>query len=220
MPETDGFGFIAEIRRDVRLARTPVLVLTSAAQKSDGARCLELHVVAHLIKPVGRSELRKAIVQALGNGGQARPQPRSSPPAVERYPSLHILLAEDNPVNRTLAVRLLEKRGHTVVTAANGRDALQELERGNFDLVLMDVQMPEMDGFEATAALRNQESTTGEHLPVIAMTAYAMHGDRERCLAAGMDGYVAKPVNGADLVATIERVLDQVGSGHTILPRS
>jgi two-component system sensor histidine kinase/response regulator len=212
IPETDGFALVAEIRGDPRLARMAILVLTSAAQKGETARCRDLHVAAHLIKPVGRSELRKAIVQALGNGRQAPPQPRSSLPAVERYPSLHILLAEDNPVNRMLAVRLLEKRGHAVVTAVNGRDALQKVECGSFDLVLMDVQMPEMDGFEATAALRNQEKTTGRHLPVIAMTAYAMQGDREHCLAAGMDGYVVKPVNAADLFATIERVLAEVGS--------
>ena len=211
MPETDGFALIAEIQRNPKLARMAILVLSSAAQKGETARCRDLHVAADLIKPVGRSELRKAIIQALANG-PALPQPRSSPPAVERYPGLHILLAEDNPVNRMLAVRLLEKRGHSVVTAANGRDALQEVERGSFDLVLMDVQMPEMDGFEATAALRDKEKTMGRHVPVIAMTAYAMQGDRERCLAAGMDGYVAKPINAADLFASIERVLAEAGS--------
>ena len=212
MPEIDGFALIAEIQRNPKLAQMAILVLSSAAQKGDTARCRDMHVTAHLIKPVGRSELRKAIIQALRNGRQAPLQLRSSPPAVERYPGLHILLADDNPVNRTLAVRLLEKRGHTVVTAANGRDALQEAERDNFDLVLMDVQMPEMDGFEATATLRNQEKTTGKHLPVIAMTAYAMQGDRERCVAAGMDGYVVKPVDVAGLFVTIERVLAEVGS--------
>jgi CheY-like chemotaxis protein len=139
---------------------------------------------------------------------------------VERYPGLHILLAEDNPVNRMLAVRLLEKRGHTVVTAANGRVALQEVARGSFDLVLMDVQMPEMDGFEATAALRNQEQRTAARLPIIAMTAYAMQGDRERCLAAGMDGYVIKPIDATGLFATIEQVLAEVGSRIAPLPRT
>jgi two-component system, sensor histidine kinase and response regulator len=219
MPETDGFALIAEIQQNPRLTGMAILVLTSAATKGEAARCRGLHVAAHLIKPVGRSELRSAIIQALGNRRQPSPQPRS-PSAGERYPGLHILLAEDNPVNRMLAVRLLEKRGHTVVTAVNGRDALQEVERGSFDLALMDVQMPEMDGFEATAALRNQEKTTGEHLPVIAMTAYAMQGDRERCLAAGMDGYFVKPIDTAGLFATIARVLAEVGSRQTLLPFS
>ena len=220
MPETDGFALIAEIRRNPKFGGMAILLLTSTATKGDTARCRDLHVAAQLVKPVGRSELRSAIVQALGTGGRRPPQPRSSPSAAKRYPRLHILLAEDNPVNRTLAVRLLEKRGHTVVTAANGRDALKEVERGTFDLVLIDVQMPEMDGFEATAALRNQEKTTGGHLPVIAMTAYAMQGDRERCLAAGMDGYVSKPINADDLFLTVERVLTELGSRHTLLPRS
>ena len=210
MPETDGFALIAEIQRNPRLSGMAILVLTSAATKGDAARCRDLHVAAHLIKPVGRSELRSAIVQALGNGRQAPPQPRSCPSAAERYTGLDILLAEDNRVNRMVAVRLLEKRGHTVVSAVNGRDALEKIGRGSFDLVLMDVQMPEMDGFEATSALRDLEKTAGGHLPVIAMTAYAMQGDRERCLAAGMDGYISKPINGADLFVTIERTLSRV----------
>ncbi|MBZ5617416.1 MAG: PAS domain S-box protein [Acidobacteriia bacterium] len=213
MPETDGFALIAEMRRDPRLAPTAILVLTSAAQTGDAACCRDLNVAVHLIKPVGRCELRKAILQVLGNERQARPQPRPSTPSAERYPSLRILLAEDNPVNRLLAVHLLEKRGHAVVEAVNGRGAVDELARGAFDLVLMDVQMPEMDGFEATAALREKEKTTGRHLPVIAMTAYAMRGDRERCLAAGMDGYISKPVDAEELFSTIEQVLAGTGSG-------
>jgi two-component system sensor histidine kinase/response regulator len=220
MPETDGFALIAEIRRNPQLARMAILVLSSAAEKGETARCRELNVAAHLMKPVGCSELRNAIVQALGNERPAPAQPRSSPSATERHPHLHILLVEDNPVNRMLALRFLQKRGHSVVTAVNGRAALQEVEHGSFDLVLMDIQMPEMDGFEATAALRDREKTTEWHLPVIAMTAHAMQGDRERCLAAGMDGYVAKPINATDLFATIERVLAEVGSRHTLLPRS
>ena len=182
-----------------------IVVLTSAGQTGDVAHCQELNVAAHLIKPVGCSELRKAVVQVLGNQPHAPPRPSS--PSPDRYPSLHILLAEDNRVNQLLAVRLLEKRGHTVVAADNGRNALEEIERGSFDLVLMDVQMPEMDGFEATAALRDKQKTMDRHLPVIAMTAYAMQGDRERCLATGMDGYISKPIHAEELFATIERVL-------------
>jgi CheY-like chemotaxis protein len=120
---------------------------------------------------------------------------------------LRILIVEDNLVNRTLAVRLVEKEGHTTMSASTGREALAVLERERFDLVLMDLQMPEMDGFEATAAVRASERKTGAHLPIIALTASAMAGDRERCVASGMDGYVAKPIRVKELVAEIERVL-------------
>ena len=119
---------------------------------------------------------------------------------------MRILLAEDNAVNQLLALRVLEKHGHTVVTAGNGRAALERLEKATFDLVLMDIQMPEMDGFEATAAIRREEEATGKHLPIIAMTAHAMEGDRERCLAAGMDGYIAKPIKAEDLIDAIEKL--------------
>ncbi|MBK5291315.1 MAG: response regulator [Acidobacteriia bacterium] len=219
MPDTGGFSLIAEIRRDPRLAPTVIVVLTSAPQAGDGARCRELNVAAHLTKPVGRSELRKAVAQALGSEWKALPQAQSSTPAVDRYPGLHILLAEDNPVNRLLAVRVLEKRGHTVAVAVNGRDALEKCRLGSFDLVLMDVQMPGMDGLEATAAIRDKERITGLHLPILAMTAYALQSDRERCLAAGMDGYISKPFNPDKLFSTIERVLAVAESGSTLALR-
>jgi two-component system, sensor histidine kinase and response regulator len=125
----------------------------------------------------------------------------------ERRP-LHILLAEDNVVNQTLASRLLAKHGHNVVTTDNGREALERLDQESFDLVLMDVQMPEIDGFEATATLRKKEQATGAHLPVVAMTAHAMQGDKERCLAAGMDGYVSKPINAKELIAAVHAALE------------
>ena len=142
-----------------------------------------------------------------------------SPPAPDRRPAplrggaggLHVLLAEDNAVNRKVAVRLLQKRGHMVVAVEDGRQALRALDGERFDVVLMDVQMPEMDGFEATAAVRARERVEGGHLPIVALTAYAMKGDRERCLEAGMDAYVAKPVNADELFATLERLVPGAG---------
>jgi CheY-like chemotaxis protein len=125
----------------------------------------------------------------------------------EERRALRILLAEDNLVNQMLASRLLEKHGHIVVIAADGRQALERLETESFDLVLMDVQMPEMDGFEATEAIRKKEGATGRHLPIVAMTAHAMRGDRERCLAAGMDGYVSKPIIAEELFRVVEKVI-------------
>jgi CheY-like chemotaxis protein len=133
-------------------------------------------------------------------------QTHSGPPAQLAGESLRILLAEDNIVNQKVAQRFLIKEGHSVVVVSNGREALATLDREQFDLVLMDVQMPEMDGFEATAAIRARERFTGARLPILAMTAYAMAGDQERCLAAGMDGYVAKPVHKADLLNAIRSV--------------
>jgi CheY-like chemotaxis protein len=128
----------------------------------------------------------------------------------ENQHRLHILLAEDNVVNQKLAARVLEKRGHTVVVVENGKEALAALERHGFDLVLMDVQMPEMDGLEATRVIREQEKETGGHVPIIAMTAYAMKGDRERCLEAGMDAYVSKPIQAGELFQAIERLIPSV----------
>jgi len=172
-------------------------------------RCQELGVVAYLTKPIRQSELREAIARVLGANAS-----EGAIPLVTRYSlgsacepgsALRILLVEDNAVNQRLAVRLIEKRGHRVSVASNGRRAIEVLEKESFDLVLMDVQMPEMDGFEATAAIRKREEATGTHTPVIALTAHAMKGDRERCLDAGMDGYLAKPIRSHEL----DQVLDK-----------
>jgi CheY-like chemotaxis protein len=156
--------------------------------------------------------LLEAINLSLGKSAQKTDRPvlvtRHSLREARR--TIRILLAEDNAVNRTLAIRLLEKQGHAVVVANNGREALAILAKAafaGFDLVLMDVQMPEMDGFEATAAIREREKSTGQHLPIIAMTAHAMKGDEERCLAAGMDGYVSKPISTRELFATIDKLV-------------
>jgi len=206
MPEMDGFALVERIRQNPRLTGATIMMLTSAGQRGDAARCRQLGVAAYLTKPVGQSELFDALVQVLGQG-ICEPQAAA---LITRHSlrggrkGLRVLLAEDNVVNQTLAVRLLEKRGCRVVVAGNGREAVAALEKGGFDLVLMDVQMPEMDGLEATAAIREKEITTGTHIPIIAMTAHAMKGDRERCLAGGIDGYVSKPVRPQELFEAIE----------------
>jgi PAS domain S-box-containing protein len=216
MPETDGFTLVAQIKRRPHLAGAMIMMLTSGGQRGDAARCRELGVSAYLTKPVGRSELLDAILRVLGT----RPLDAEQPPLVTRHSlreekkGLRILLAEDNAVNRRLAMRMLEKRGHTVVVANTGREALAALERETFDLVLMDVQMPDMDGFEATSAVREKENITGLHVPIVAMTAHAMVGDRERCLAAGMDEYVSKPVKAKDLFEAIRRLVPATAQGE------
>jgi CheY-like chemotaxis protein len=208
MPEMDGFALVEQIRRNPGLAGAAIMMLTSASHSGDVARCRELGVVQYLTKPIGQLELLEAIQQAVGSSREAvapAPQPSTDLPLRERRTGFRILLAEDNLVNQMLAVRLLEKRGHHVQVAGDGREALEKLKTADFDLVLMDVQMPEMDGFEATAAIREREkATAGSHQIVIAMTAHAIAGDRERCLRAGMDGYVSKPFRLAELLKEIE----------------
>jgi two-component system sensor histidine kinase/response regulator len=171
-------------------------MLTSAGGLGAAARCRELGISAYLTKPVGQEELRSAIGRAL----QSEPYENFPPLTAGSSPRrqggpLRILLAEDNLVNQRVAVRLLEKRSHSVAIANNGLEVLERVEIQPFDLILMDVQMPGMDGFEATVAIRRKEAALGGHVPIIAMTAHAMEGDRARCLAAGMDGYVSKPIH-------------------------
>jgi len=203
MPDMDGFSLVEKIRKDPALSTATIMMLTSAGHRGDAERCRELEVSAYLLKPIRQSELREAIAQVLG----AR-QEHVSAPLVTRFsqleprdpaPSLCILVAEDNLVNRKLIERLLEKRGHGVSLASNGREALAAVKSGQFELVFMDVQMPEMDGFETTAAIRSWEAEKGSHTPIIALTAHAMKGDREKCLAAGMDGYLSKPISPTEL---------------------
>jgi len=209
MPNMDGFAVAEVIKEDPALAGATIMMLTSARQKGDAARCRQLGVAAYLVKPIKQSDLLEAIVRTLSpreHRGTRPALPDDESSGIERSP-LRILLAEDNAVNQKLAVRSLEKRGHRVTVAQNGKEALAALENEAFDLILMDVQMPEMDGFEATAAIREREEHTGEHVPIIAMTARAMKGDRERCLEAGMDAYVAKPIRRRELFRTIQRLL-------------
>jgi len=210
MPDLDGFSVVRRIRSKPELAGAVILMLTSDTQKGDLERCRELGIAAHLVKPVTQSDLLDTILLLLGKRIAPAAEPESSPSQPQTSRTLRILLAEDNPVNQQLAVRLLRKRRHTVVVAGNGREAVDHLERSKysgFDIVLMDVQMPEMNGWEATAAIRARESQFGVHTPIVAMTAHALKGDQERCLAAGMDGYVSKPIRSDILVAEIERCL-------------
>jgi two-component system sensor histidine kinase/response regulator len=210
MPEIDGFMLAERIHEHPDLTGATVMMLSSASQPLEARRCQKLGLAAYLSKPIKQAELYRAILAALGSP-EARPQP-PPPPARRGGRALRLLLAEDNLVNQKLAVRLLEKQGHTVVVAANGREAVEAVQRQAFDLVLMDVQMPEMDGFEATAAIRQLERGTGRHLPILAMTAYAMKGDRERCLESGMDGYVSKPIQPRELSDMIDKLVASSGS--------
>ena len=206
MPDMDGLDLIKQIRQRPHLGHVNIIVLTSAGRWCDAGCCPGFGLETCLSKPVGQSELRNAIVGAVSAAGATAG--RAGPgrcPVKHRTRNLRILLAEDNLVNQKLACRLLEKQGHGVAIAGNGREALAAIEKDAFDLVLMDVQMPDIDGFAATQTIRENEAGTGRHLPIIAMTAHAMKGDEERCLEAGMDGYVSKPINAAELLAVIDQ---------------
>jgi CheY-like chemotaxis protein/anti-sigma regulatory factor (Ser/Thr protein kinase) len=210
MPAIDGFALAQWIRSSAELADSKVvLMLNSPGQRTGGTQFRELGIVSYVMKPVSRAALANALLRALdaaSQGAQDLVSQRPPGSAVEPSPSvaLRILLAEDNKINQYVARRLLEKHGHTVTVAGNGYEAVSLLDRADFDLVLMDVQMPEMDGFEATAAIRVKENGTGRHIPIIAMTAHAMKGDQERCLQAGMDSYVPKPITPSVLFSAIE----------------
>src|SRR5271163_2437020 len=212
MPEMDGFTLAERIKKMPQLAGAVLMMLTSGAHLGDAARCRELGISAYLLKPVSQGELLQAIGSVLNLPAQEKAPLVTRHSLRETNHRSRVLLAEDNAVNQTLAVRLLTRRGFTVVTATNGREALARLERESFDIVLMDIQMPEMGGFEATAAIREKEKSTGLHIPIIAMTANALKGDKERCLAAGMDAYIAKPIQTSELFAAIEAALEQSGA--------
>jgi CheY-like chemotaxis protein len=186
------------------------MMLSSGARPGDRARCFELGISAYLTKPVKQSDLMDTIVGVFASRG-ARKEPRAGA-ARERKGGrrLRVLVAEDNRVNQQVAVGMLERAGHEATVAENGREVLALLEKGTFDVVLMDVQMPELDGLETTAAIRERERAAGGHLPIVALTAHAMKGDAERCLAAGMDAYMAKPLQPRELADTIASVLPGV----------
>ncbi len=208
MPEMDGFMLAEAVKRDPALRAVPMIILTSAGRPEDGARSRRLGIAAFLTKPVKQSELLDAMAIAIaGIPSDAGTAGATGAAAHRPARSLRILLAEDNPVNQHVAKRILEKRGHRVTVVGNGREAVAALApeaAGRFDVVLMDVQMPEMDGLDATVAIRAREKGTATRVPIVAMTAHAMEGDRERCLQAGMDGYVTKPVEADRLFEAVE----------------
>jgi two-component system, sensor histidine kinase and response regulator len=205
MPDMDGFAVADEIMHRAELAGTTIVMLTSSGQFGDAARRHDVGISAYLSKPIKGADLLEAIIGALERSRPAAVTPRPSAivpaTAIRR---LKVLLAEDNVINQQVAVGLLTKRGHDVSVTSNGREALEAIERDTFDVVLMDIQMPEVGGFEATAAIRFRERQTGGHLRIIAMTAHAMIGDRERCLVAGMDGYLPKPIDRNMLFSVVE----------------
>ena len=220
MPKMDGFDLVERLKVGQPACDSTIMMLTSGGQRGDAQRCQALGIAAYLLKPVRQSELRDAMIRVLSSRGSkgvltmvTRSSLRGSADASR---TLKILLAEDNLVNQKLASRMLEKRNHSVTVAMNGKEALAALEKESFDLVLMDMQMPEMDGFEATTLLREQERLTGLHQLVIAMTALAMNGDRERCMAVGMDGYLSKPIRPQEL----DSILDSVLAPREELPRN
>ena len=204
----DGFGLVARIQKTASLATPVILMLTSTDHFGDVIRSRDLGVSCHIVKPVRRAQLRAAICKALAGRSSEDTQPQSKRPGayqpVNQSPA-KVLLAEDHPINQRLAARILEKAGHSVVLAANGREAVAAFETNAFDIILMDVQMPEFDGFQATAEIRRIERARGTRTPIIALTAHAIKGDKERCLAAGMDTYLSKPIAAHDLLERIDQ---------------
>ena len=204
MPDMDGFQLATAVRTDKKIKRTNLLMLTSAGQRGDGERCRELGIRGYLTKPMSRSDL----LEALGTVLAGSPDEAGTPDVVTRHTiaesraTLRVLLAEDNPVNQQVAVAMLVKRGHEVHVSSNGREAVEAVKRRDYDVVLMDIQMPEMDGFEATHAIRALPK--GKDLPIIGLTAHALSGERERCLSHGMTDYLAKPFKAHELFALVE----------------
>jgi CheY-like chemotaxis protein/HPt (histidine-containing phosphotransfer) domain-containing protein len=214
MPETDGFALVRQLQERLPdLLPRCIMLLSSGERSEDVARCEALGRFAYLLKPINQSELFDVVVATTCGETLLRPIPdQSEPVGAESIDPLKILLVEDSLYNQKLATGVLRKRGHHVSVVENGKEAIAAVEREQFDLVLMDIQMPVMDGLEATEVIRNRERQSGRHLPIIAMTAQAMSGDRERCLEVGMDGYLSKPVRAAKLYEAIESIAPQQAS--------
>jgi len=211
MPGEDSFAVAQRIRDADAPKEDIVVMLSSDRMHDDVARCHELCFTTHLIKPIKQAKLLEAVVTALGLSPEVKKQPEQSIPAAAVGPRSHILLAEDNLAAQLVGKKTLEKIGHTVQVASNGVEVLQMLDQAEFDLVLMDVEMPHMDGLEATRAIREQEAKSGRHIPILAVTAYATREDQQRCLEAGVDSYLSKPVSPDKLGAALERLLPPGG---------
>jgi CheY-like chemotaxis protein len=216
MPGVDGFALAETVQNDPAIAPAAIMMLSSSDLHEDAQRCRDLGIASYLVKPINQTELCQAILKTLA----ARPQSEldslaltvaggALPVVVSPPPQrcLDVLLVEDNVVNQKLILHVLAKRKYLVTVAGNGLLAVEALEHRPFDLVLMDIQMPEMGGIEATKIIRATEAKTGAHTPIVALTAHAMKGDRERCLEAGMDGYLSKPVKSRDLFDAIDRLV-------------
>jgi signal transduction histidine kinase/DNA-binding response OmpR family regulator len=216
MPEMDGFTLAQHIQKNSQLLNATIMMLTSAGHLGDAARCRELGISAYLVKPIRQGELLAAICHLIDQTPQKELEPLVTRHSLrEERNRIRILLAEDNAVNQTLAVRILEKRGYSVVVAPDGQSAVDAYRSGGFELILMDIQMPGMDGYAATAAIRDLEKQSACRIPIVAMTAHALVGDQERCLASGMDGYVSKPIRTSELFSVIERVLNNNLKGES-----
>ncbi len=218
MPDMDGFAVAQVVSERPSLAGVTIMMLTSSGDH-ETARCRGLGIAAQLIKPIRQSDLRDAIGRALQTNQSAinRTDRESSPELHLPIRQARVLLAEDNPVNQRLAVHLLTKRGHQVTLVGTGTAAVEATESDQFDVVLMDIQMPEMGGLEATAAIRAREAMRGGHVRIVAMTAHALKGDRERCLEAGMDGYLTKPINRLQLFDAVEdEAVSAAGAGKPV----
>jgi CheY-like chemotaxis protein len=210
MPDVDGFTLARVIKENPVFASAAIMMLSSADLHGDALRCREIGVDLYLVKPITQTQLCRGILKVL----QATPQPELSSlasalaqPLPDWHRPLRILLAEDNETNQKVAASMLEKQGHSVTVAPDGRQAVEAHSSQSFDLILMDVQMPEVGGLEATRTIREREKVTGGHVPIVALTAHALIGDRERCLEAGMDDYLSKPIRAAELFEKIEKLL-------------
>ena len=217
MPQMDGLEFVGKVKNDSRFEDLTTILLTSAGDRIPVAKWGDLGIHNCLTKPVKSQDLRKAMLASFGRPcDEGTMVATTTPQKIKSGPTrLNILLAEDNLVNQKLASTILKKMGHSVSVAIDGKEALSIWESGNFDVILMDVQMPNMDGFEATRIIREREKSTNSHIPILAMTAYAMKGDREKCLDAGMDGYLAKPINVIEFQETLGAIAQKQFEHHS-----
>ncbi len=207
MPGVDGYSLAEQIHDDPALRSAVVIMLSSVDRHPDCGRGAQCQVAAYLTKPVSRPELYRVIARVLRPSQQVAAAPATQTGIRSTRRGLRVLLAEDNAVNQKLAERILSRAGHSVVVAQNGREAVEAVETGDFDMVLMDVQMPELTGLDATRAIREHERDTRKHIPILAMTAHAMTGDAEKCIEAGMDSYIAKPINARQLLDRIDELV-------------